>query len=168
MTQRAEFLPARAARFIELAEDKAHGRANLCKHARTGDRGADLRRTAQHVRFAQDRDEAFGRVDTVLQRDHGGVRANDGFDVLCARFEIPQLHAGQDNVGGGQFARAVSRLNREQVGLAARALNAQARGFHSREMCAARHKNHLRTRLGESDAKHTAHSAGADNNDPHL
>ena len=101
----------------------------------------------------EDRDQPLGGVDAVLQRDDGGVGADQRLDGLARAFDVPQLDAEQHDIDHADLGGIIGRLRRHQMGVAARALNFQAIALHGRQMRAARNEGDVGARLGQRRAE---------------
>jgi len=87
--QRRQRLGAGALPAVELAEHHAHHRAGLADHAGLGDGGADVGDAAHHGLLAQNRRQALGGIDAVLQRDDGGILSDHRLDRRPRRWLRP-------------------------------------------------------------------------------
>ena len=61
---------------------------------------------------AEDRREALGGIDAVLQRDHRGFGADQRPDRRAGALDVPQLDAEQHDVDRSDECRIVGRLCR--------------------------------------------------------
>ena len=130
---------------FQFAEYQAHEAAGLPDHPRFGDGGADLRDSAHHRRRTEDWDQAIGRIDAVLQRDHRRCRANQRRDGCAGGLDIPQLDAEQYEINRPDGRRIIGSLRRGDQGFAAAALDAQAVRAHGLQMGAASNESNVGT-----------------------
>src|SRR5262249_305095 len=152
---------------VELAEDHAHGGADLVDHAGLDDGSRELRDTAHYSLTAEDRDQPVGGVDAVLQRDDRSVGADQRLDMRARALAVPQLYREQPEIDLADVGGIVGRLRWLQMGLAAAALDLEAGALHGGEMRAARDEGDIRAGLRQCCSKTAPDAAGADHCNPH-
>ena len=118
----------RAGAAIELAEHDAHHRAGLADHARFGDRRADVG-DATHYRLVAQDGASRSEASTPFCK---GITAVSGPTI--GRIASPALStshsdAEQHDIDRAYGSRIVGRPGRQQMGVAARAFDAQALSF---------------------------------------
>ena len=151
----------------EFAEHQAHEAADLTNHARFGDRGADLRDAAHHGLRAKDRQQPFGGVNAVLERDYRRVGSHQRLDRLTGGLHVPQLDAEQHEIHRPDAGRIVGRLAGGNHGFTAAAFDPQAVFPHGFQVGAAGDECDVGTGIRQGGPEGTADTAGSDNGYTH-
>jgi len=116
--------------------------AAVLDHARRPDACADVSRAAQNVLLGEEPAQALDRLDAILERDHGGVLADDGLQALRSRLGVPQLHREQHHVDYARLARVLVNLHLE-LRVAVRALYGETLFLDCLEMPTAGEEHHV-------------------------
>ena len=95
----------------------------MADHAGPRDRGDDVGRTADRGAIAEDRREALDAVDTILQRDHPRVGAEERARLFARSLGIPQLDREQHQIHRSHLARIIGDVDVFEVQVAQRALD---------------------------------------------
>ena len=167
LLQRSEdALRSRRPASVHLAERDTPEQAML-DHPRRRDHREDVRRAADGVTGAEHTVDHFDALDTVLQRDHRRVRADDGTRALEHRFRAVRLDGEQHDVGRRRSREVLDGVHVHDRLPLGGGPDAQTRRSDRGEMRAARHERDVLTRARELRAEVAAHTARAEHDDAH-
>ena len=100
--------------------------AHLLYFAWAVDDRIDHGHTAHDPAFTQNWGQPVRSVDAILDRDNGGIRADQRLDECAGGLQVPELGCEDHIVHRADFRRIIGRLGRVQQEVAAHTVDLQA------------------------------------------